>query len=266
MAENKNFYIDSRQDFDVDKAYDEYAKEVLARKGYPLRAEHKAEILYDFASPVMTKISTISDIGGCYGYCLNHFQQLYKKKKGAETSGSVYELGQEYLVKGPELFPKIRFIHSDKLGFEKYDLVLACDVLEHVVEYDKFIKKIKNISKKYVLVWSPLELTLFRKILIRLRLLPKIKWGRQHPEKHVNFWGEKETRDMLKRHFKILKIEFVTGREMAEGYGREVVAPKKSPLVKIFYPLVKYIPDYFYIKLIGGNMIILCEKYDAEPN
>lgn len=266
MTKNQNIYISDKKSFDLNKTYDEYAKEVLSRKGYPLRAAYKAWILYKFSLPIIKKISSIADVGGCYGYCLARFQKLYERKYQTKITSIVYELGEEYLKTGPKIFSDIEFVHSDKMGDKKYDLVLLCDVLEHVVDYDEFLEKIKNISKKYILLWQPAELTLFRKILIRLKLLPKIKWGQENPEHHVNFWNKKEILNILNDHFKILKIGYVTGREGAGGYSREVLPSEKSALVKIFYPLVKYIPDYLYIKLIGGSFIILCEVCDKKVN
>lgn len=262
----KSIYISKKGNIDINKIYDDYAKEVLNRKGYPLRAVYKAGLLYEFSLPVIQKISSIADIGGCYGYCLAQFQKLYEQKEQTKIKSAVYEIGKEYLIRGPKIFPQIDFIHSDKLGDEKYGLVLLCDVLEHVIDYDEFLDEIRNISQEYVLVWSPIELTPLRKILIRLKLMPKIKWGEEHPEKHVNFWDVKETMNILNDHFKILKIGYATGKHMTEKDGREIPSSKRSILKKIFYSSMKYVPDYFYIKLIGGHLMILCEVVRNNRN
>lgn len=257
----ENTYIDRKLNMDVDEVYDDYAKEVFGRPGYPKRAELKAVILHEFLSPHTKGISSIADVGGCFGYCINKLSSLYKNKNNLNIKDeTVYELGQEYLVRGPGIFPQINFLHASKMGNKKYDLVLLCDVLEHVVDYEEFLSQIKKITNSYVLVWSPLELTAFRRILIRLKLLPKIKWGPEHPEKHVNFWGEKEVLDILKNHFEILKVGYHTGRDMAGDYAKEVKALDKPAIVKFFSKFTKFIPDYLYIKLIGGNIIILCKS------
>ena len=99
--------------------YNEYAKDVLKRKGYPLRAKYKANILFEFSREMIGEnISSIADIGGCYGYCVAEFQTLYESKYSCEVNSTVYELGEDFINIGSTLFPNIRFLHSDKIGPE----------------------------------------------------------------------------------------------------------------------------------------------------
>lgn len=255
----ENIYVSKKTKMDLDKIYNKYAKEILARKGYPLRAVYKARILYEFSASIIKNISSIADVGGCYGYCLSQFQKLCTQRKQTKIVSTVYEMGKKYLETGPKIFPDINFIHSDKMGDKKYDLILLCDVLEHVIDYEDFLNKVGKISKKYILIWSPLELTFLRKILIRSRLFPKIEYGERHPDKHVNFWNAKETINIISNYFNILKIGYETQKNMTEKDGKEALTPRTPVFKRMFFLLMKYFPDYFYINSIGGHIIILCE-------
>lgn len=256
--------------------YNKYAKDVLKRNGYPLRAKYKAKILFEFSSERLGKnISSIADVGGCYGYCLAKFQNLYEysvRPMGSTTPESahfckchsiVYELGEDFINIGPTLFPNIRFFHSSKIGQKEFDLVLLCDVLEHIEDYDEFLSKVNTISKKFVLIWSPIEMSLIRKLAIFLKLEPRMKSGIDHKEGHINFWGVKDTMKLVEKHFKILKIGYQSHRSMTENDGLEHQERVEPAPIAIFKKVIKYLgkclPENLYVRLVGGHLMILGE-------
>lgn len=244
--------------------YNDYARDVWKRKGYPARARYKARILFRFSSEMIGgDIHSIADIGGCYGYCLDEFRNIYQRKYSNRCSAIVYELGKDYIEIGPTLFPDIKFLHSDNIGDEEFDLVLLCDVLEHVENYDDFLSR--SSVGKYVLIWSPIEMGFLRRLAIFLRLVPIMKKGVDNLEGHVNFWGVRETIQIVSRHFRILGVGYESHRSMTEKDGIEQKTTTRTlwESIKSFIKrLVKWLPERFYVTLVGGHLMILGQTFE----
>jgi hypothetical protein len=237
--------------------YDLYAKDVFQRPGHPLRAKYKARRLFRFVCGSIGPPAKIADFGGCYGYCVAEFKKLYEDKYAYRPDAVVYELGADYLKIGPQLFPDINFMHSDRVGCQKYDLVLLCDVVEHVADFDAFLNRIRSCAN-LVLIWAPIEMSLLRKIAIFLKLHPNFKCGFKHKEGHVNFWGVNKTLKIISKYFKIIKVGYDSHRLMGPEDGLDNVS--SGPLKAAVKWLARGLSEPLYVKLLGGHLMILAQS------
>lgn len=144
------------------------------------------------------KIDSIADMGCGEGFGLKN---MAIKKIGKEYLG--LDVSKKALRLAKEMNPEFKYVHGDiyKTPFEdnKFDLVVCSEVLEHLKKPEVAIKEIKRISKKYILITVPYE-PWFR-ILNFLRGKYLETWG-NHPE-HINWWGEKGIKKLVKKYIKI---------------------------------------------------------------
>lgn len=100
------------------------------------------------------------------------------------------DLRAEALAKARHSHPEFIFFQQDILSWEaerKFDLVIASQVLEHLVEPDRFLHRLCEVSRRYLLLTVPWE-PLFRLCnLARGRDLVRLG---NHPE-HINHWGQR---------------------------------------------------------------------------
>lgn len=98
------------------------------------------------------------------------------------------DMREDALVKAKTLFPECHFINQDILTWqttERFDLVVASQVLEHLPFPEKFLEKLISLTKGHLLLSVPWE-PLFRlSNLLRGRDLLRLG---NHPE-HINGWG-----------------------------------------------------------------------------
>jgi len=86
---------------------------------------------------------------------------------------------------------------------QKYDIVFAWHVLEHIEDVRSFVKKLKEISRKYVVIEVPLLVALDGQG--RRRTLKEPNLG--NFDGHAHYFSEESFRYLFEDHFKILKIK-----------------------------------------------------------
>lgn len=92
----------------------------------------------------------------------------------------------------------------ENIPFEsnKFDLVFALEILEHLKNPEQGLKEINRVCKKYCIISVPNEPWFSWCNVIRLKNVKRL--GRN--KEHVNFWGKKEIVELVGKHFKIKKI------------------------------------------------------------
>jgi hypothetical protein len=198
--------------FDPLAYYATYPQRVIARPGYPARAAYKAALLIDLFAldiyRVAGDIRTLADIGGCFGFGANSLAFHLASRQRIAPETFVFELADGFTSLGKSLFPAIRFEQHDFLtwkgGVDVFDLVSLIDVLEHVIEPDRFLQQLAARCRVLILK-TPLETT--------------GEWrgnrrygdaGADHPDGHVNFFSPQSLESLLTSNgFTVLRSHVV---------------------------------------------------------
>lgn len=189
------------QSFDSVAFYAAYPEKVMARPGYPARAAFKSLLLWQrysrWLQQQMPGISTYADIGGCFGFGANAMAYAIGQSQGVVPTTFVFELAAGFTDIGSTLFPRIRFSTTDFTRWSGeprcFDLVTLLDVIEHVMNPEKFLSEVAARSR-YLLLKTPMETSgeWFGSV-------PPSQSGVSHPDGHVNFFAPSDYEALLAR-------------------------------------------------------------------
>ena len=114
------------------------------------------------------------------------------------------DLRAEALSIATQTHPEIMFLQQDILLWEpqhKSELVVASQVLEHLVDPGRFLGRLCEVSSRYLLLTVPWEPLFMLCNLARGRDL--MRFG-NHPE-HINHWGRRSFEAFVSEHAHIEK-------------------------------------------------------------
>jgi hypothetical protein len=176
--------------FDPAEYYSAYPNKILARPGYPARAQFKSTLLWRQFGAELTAahgtIRTYADIGGCFGFGANSMAYQIARAQGQAPSVHVFEISRDFVTLGKQLFPNIEFVAGDFSTWagepRAFDLVTMFDLVEHLVEPERFLGLAAQRAK-FGLFKTPLETTGDWR-----RPRPPMLQGAAHPDGHVNFF------------------------------------------------------------------------------
>lgn len=97
----------------------------------------------------------------------------------------------------------VETVYNLKRKDKSFDLVIACEVLEHLKCPDKAIEEIKRVSKKYCIFSVPYEPFWRMANIARLAYLSELG----NTPGHIQHWTMGSFEKMLKRHFRMVKIK-----------------------------------------------------------
>lgn len=147
------------------------------------------------------RVRKVLDVGCGEGYVSQHIAKLLK---------NVYiegcDLQRDIITLASQINPGIKFSVQScyKLSYEdnEFDLVIACELLEHLEDVLRAIEEIKRVSSKLCLFSVPQE------PLWRILNLLRGKYIRElgNTPGHLQHWKAEETVEMLKKHFIIKKV------------------------------------------------------------
>lgn len=144
---------------------------------------------------------SLHEVGCGDGYNM----QVLASVKEAKCSGSDIEEGALTLAKKRN--PRVSFSKASvyHLPFQEnaFDIVVACEVLEHLDNPHQALSEIKRITQKYCLLSVPNE-PIWR-ILNMLRGKYWKSWG--NTPDHINHWSKKQFTQLVGQYFKIDKIK-----------------------------------------------------------
>lgn len=144
------------------------------------------------------KFNSILDIGCGEG----HFTNLIWQKFHQRTKISAYEFDDNIVGLANNIYPQLNVKKGDILNIkEKYDLLVASEVLEHIPNYHQAIVSCKNSAK--ICIFSVPNEPWFRLANI-LRLKYLLQLG--NTPGHVNHWTTYLLEKLLSSHFKKVKI------------------------------------------------------------
>lgn len=143
---------------------------------------------------------------GCgEGYISNHVSDFSTKKK-KEVCIKASDLSAKVINRAKLDYPNIQFsvnsIYELSEMDESYDLVLACEVLEHLEEPQKALRELFRISNRYVLISIPNE-PIWR---IANFMRGKYIGSLGNTPGHINHWKRKEIISIVSEYGNILEV------------------------------------------------------------
>lgn len=99
----------------------------------------------------------VLDVGFGLGYGLNTLAIKAGKVSGVDIDQKIYDYCQKTLVGRNPKLDKLFIYDGYHLKFpdNHFDIISSVDVLEHVDEYDKFLKELMRVSKRGVFISTP---------------------------------------------------------------------------------------------------------------
>lgn len=159
-----------------------------------------------FINDVLKKIKRINpgnilDVGCGTGYITKRIAKINPNLIAVDTDAKRIKMAREFTNNQIDF----RVIEPDKLPFpdNSFDLVTCLEVLEHIPQYESFIKELKRVSRKYVLITVPNE-PFFR--LANLLRGKHISTLGNVPD-HINHFSKNSIVRILKKYFKIKKAK-----------------------------------------------------------
>lgn len=125
--------------------------------------------------------------------------------KEADCSGS--DIEKDALILAKERNPSVAFLEASvyQLPFRdnSFDVVVICEVLEHLEYPIKALLEVKRVTKKYCLLSVPNE-PIWRILNIARGAYWK-NWG--NTPGHINHWSKKQFICLVSQYFKIDKVK-----------------------------------------------------------
>jgi len=141
------------------------------------------------------KIKSICEVGMGEGEILKIVYQQFPKSKLWATDLSKNEISKAKTnLKGIKVEYSVQNAQNLSLYQDKqFDLVITCEVLEHIRNYSKVLAELRRISKKFIIVSVPREPVWRILNIARGKYLSD--WG--NTPGHLNHWGRNSFRKIL---------------------------------------------------------------------
>lgn len=187
--------------FDATSFYKSYPAKVIQRPGYPARAQYKSTLMWAlFGKRLLQEaghIASYADVGGCFGFGANAMAFHITQSQHSCPATKVFEIADDFIRLGRQLFPDIEFVHESFVNSEKplpvFDLITMFDVIEHIENPMDFLTKAASRAR-FLLLKTPMETSGAWG-----NHEPLTKGGKDHPDGHVNFFTPDSYLDLLNR-------------------------------------------------------------------
>ena len=153
---------------------------------------------------------TVLEVGCGEGYLLNHVRDFraFTRQEGIDIS-------EEIVKEARRLHPSLTFNVGSVYALDyrdgEFDLVLACEVLEHLKDYDAALSELKRVTDNYCIVSVPVEP--MWKILNFARGWYISSLG--NSPGHIQHWNKQEFINLLERYFTVEKVRYPLPWQMA---------------------------------------------------
>lgn len=118
-----------------------------------------------------------------------------------------FDIGEEAINKAKASFKNLKFevksIYDLEYKENSFDLVVCCEVLEHLDQYERALDELIRISNKYVLVSVPREPVWRVLNLVRFKYVGNLG----NTPGHINHWSKKKFINLLNGYGNIKKIK-----------------------------------------------------------
>ena len=241
--------------------YRSFREDKSKEKEYDIWTNWKVKHLIDVLKGEID-FKNVMEIGCAFGVVLNKFANQCNIKNIIGL-----DIAKVNTIHGSKMFPNIKFIKGtiedeDLLSVagvedKKFDLVILCDIIEHVPNELDFMKKVCSIAK-YVVIDLPLEKSYSTK---------NRNYGVDDISGHLRSYNLEEGLNLINESgFKIInyKTELVYHDKDCFRWfkdERKARLSKKGILKRLFWSSYYYLEDLillfskkYYIKINGSNL------------
>lgn len=154
----------------------------------------------DDALVVAGGVENILEVGCGEGFLLGRLgeSKRYMRLEGIDVS-------KEVIMRAQTVYPFLKFLVGSVCNLNyregEFDLVLACEVLEHIGNADKALSEIRRVTNKFTIISVPVE-PLWR-FLNLARGAYFFSLG--NTPGHVNHWSTNSFHRLLRKHFSVKK-------------------------------------------------------------
>lgn len=155
-------------------------------------------------SNFVTKASpeSIHEIGCGEGYWVLRWNEQGIPARGCDFSKDVIEIAQGNAISrglSPSLFTS-RSIYNLDATQDSADLVVCCEVLEHLVNPDAGLQALHRVAKRHLIVSVPQE-PLWRVLNLARGKYVK-RWG--NTPGHIQHWSKRDIVELVSKYFEIV--------------------------------------------------------------
>jgi len=151
------------------------------------------------------KPSSIHEVGCGEGYWVRLWSSQGIETRGSDFSEKVIELARENSKERslPEDIFSIRSIYDLEQGRDSADLLVCCEVLEHVDDPSSALAALQRTASNYVIVSVPRE-----PIWRVLNMIRGKYWGQLgNTPGHLNHWSSRSFIRLVSKYFDIVEIK-----------------------------------------------------------
>lgn len=183
----------------IGNAYDKYGSRNLIVRWMMNGFE---SVLSEFVTK--TSPQTIHEIGCGEGYWVLNWNEKGFRARGCDFSKQVIEIARENAVArglSPSLFES-RSIYDLNAGQDGADLIVCCEVLEHLENPEAGLQALQRIIQKHLIVSVPQE-PLWR-VLNIARGKYISQWG--NTPGHIQHWSKNGFVQLISRYFDVAEV------------------------------------------------------------
>lgn len=150
-------------------------------------------------------IKSILDVGCGEGYVTQH---IYNLKPQSKIKG--IDLYEDVITTAKKLHPDITFstgsIYNIQEEDNRYTLVIASEVLEHLENPKQALNELKRVSDKYCLLTVPREPYFRLANMLRFKYITRFG----NTPGHIQNWTQSAFKNLLKTHFSCVTVKMST--------------------------------------------------------
>jgi len=148
--------------------------------------------------------STIHEVGCGEGYWTLGWNRMGINARGSDFSGKVIDIArnnarQEEL--SPDLF-QIRSIYDLQPGIDSADLVVCCEVLEHLENPEAALEVLRKVVTRHLILSVPREPIWSMMNMARGKYLGQLG----NTPGHIQRWSRRSFSNLVERHFEIIEL------------------------------------------------------------
>jgi len=161
------------------------------------------DALSDLVSKTMP--SSIHEIGCGEGYWVLQWNQQGIESRGSDFSEQVIDLARlnaEEQGATADIF-MVRSIYDLENERDRADLVVCCEVLEHLENPDEGLRALQRIAGEYLILSVPREPIWCLLNLVRGKYMAK--WG--NTPGHIQHWSQKGFVTFVSKYFEVIEVK-----------------------------------------------------------
>ena len=173
------------------------------------------------------------------------------------------DIAESMIEDSRRLLPEATFVKMDvtkkwpKYFPERFDLIILCDILEHVKDHEELLR-IASERGKCVGFVVPLEKSLY--LYLKKALYRKEIPGLNHSAGHIFAWGKNDVLRIIGKHFNVISYEVRLPKRATIRYSR---SKSKNMLSRIYFKIehfLYYKCPKIYLVIIGAHLYVFASS------